>query len=348
MKTPRQLVYDTLDGKNTGRAPRQLWTLPWAEIHYGPQLRAIQKDYPDDIVGIGVPLREMSPCSRGNSTDIGKFTDDWGCTFENLERGIIGEVKDPLVKEDDWSDAENVHIPYEWLTFDIEEANGIIHRYAEDKFRAAGFWARPFEQLQFIRGTENLYMDLAAIPAGLTKFLSRMHTFYCDLMEKWCKTDVDTVCLMDDWGAQRGLLIHPEQWRKLFKPLYKDYIDIAKRHGKRSFMHSDGYTLDILPDLVEIGLDAINTQIFCMGMDKLMPFRGKITFWGEIDRQHLLPYASTEEIRFAVDEVYAALYDRGYCIAQCEFGPGAKPENVREVFVRWNELTANVSMKENY
>ena len=113
-------------------------------------------------------------------------------------------------------------------------------------------------------------------------------------------------------------------------------------------MHSDGYTLDILPDLIEIGLDAINTQIFCMGMDKLAPFRGKITFWGEIDRQHLLPYASTEEIRRAVDKVHAALYDRGYCIAQCEFGPGAKPENVREVFIRWNELTADVSMKEKH
>lgn len=100
-------------------------------------------------------------------------------------------------------------------------------------------------------------------------------------------------------------------------------------------MHSDGYILPILPDLIEIGVDALNCQVFCMGPEKLKVFAGQITFWGEIDRQHLLPHGSLEEIRNAVERLREAFWKNGGAIAQCEFGPGAKPENVEEVFRTW-------------
>ena len=143
---------------------------------------------------------------------------------------------------------------------------------------------------------------------------------------------------MDDWGAQRSLLIPPEMWKQYFLPLYRDYIDIAHRHGKKAFMHSDGYILDILPDLIDAGLDAVNSQLFCMGLEQLRPFRGKITFWGEIDRQNLLPRGTVDEVRAAVRQVYDTLWNQGGCIAQLEFGPGAKPENVEAVYETWNTL----------
>ena len=153
-------------------------------------------------------------------------------------------------------------------------------------------------------------------------------------VELWSKTDVDAIMFMDDWGAQFNLLISPSMWREIFKPLYKDYIDIAHRHGKYAFMHSDGHILAIIPDLIELGLDALNSQIFCMGPENLKQFRGQITFWGEMDRQWLLPHGTPEEIDAAVREVAAALYQRGGVIAQCEFGPGAKP-GVRQLFATW-------------
>jgi len=80
--------------------------------------------------------------------------------------------------------------------------------------------------------------------------------------------------MMDDWGGQRAMLIAPAVWRALLKPLYADYIDIAHRHGKSIWLHSDGYILDVLPDLVELGLDAINCQVACMGAAALGAFRG--------------------------------------------------------------------------
>lgn len=199
--------------------------------------------------------------------------DCWGCRFENLQEGVIGEVKEALVKDEDWEDTDTIHIPTEWLDFDVDAVNRFCR--GTDKFVIAGSCPRPFEQLQFIRTTEELYMDLVYPPENLKKFMRKMHTFYCDLLEKWAKTEVD----------------------------------------------------------------AFNSQIFCMGLDNLAQYKGKITFWGEIDRQHLLPEGSTQDIRNAVKEVHEKLWSNGGCIAQCEFGAGANPDNVYSVFQTWDEIT---------
>ena len=181
-------------------------------------------------------------------------------------------------------------------------------------------------------------MDLLDPPKKLLGFIEKMHDFYCRLLTKWAETDVDALNMMDDWGSQKDLLISPEIWERRFMPMYRDYIDIAHSHGKKMFMHSDGNTLRIIPRLIDLGLDAFNTQLFCIGLDRLERFRGELTFWGEIYRQNLLPYASLSEIDKAVDGVYDRLWRDGCCIDQCDFGPGANPENVREVFKRWSEL----------
>ena len=176
-------------------------------------------------------------------------------------------------------------------------------------------------------------MDLGRPPQAFRDFLQRLHAFYVEELTRWAKTDVDALMFMDDWGSQQGLLISPDLWRELFKPLYAEYIDIAHRHGKHAFMHSDGYITDIIPDLIEIGLDALNSQVFCMDVEELgTRFGGELCFWGEMDRQQLLPRATTEEIAKATRRLLAAFHRDGGFIAQCEFGPGALPENVREFF----------------
>lgn len=334
--TSRELVYKTLEFENkNGRAPRQMWRLPWAEMKHGDMVKRIETEFPDDIVSAPTILKSKT-IADGDPYKVGESTDEWGCRFYNLHEGIIGEVKEALVKDEEWEDMDNVHIPVEWLDFDVDAVNAFCRN--TDKFVTGGCCPRPFEQLQFIRTTEELYMDLVDIPSNMKKFMGKMHTFYCDLLEKWAQTDVDALNFMDDWGSQKSLLINPKTWDKYFRPMYKDYISIAKKYGKKTFMHSDGNTLDIYPRMIELGLDAFNTQIFCIGLENLEQYKGKITFWGEIDRQHLLPEGSVEDIQNAVKEVYERLWADGGCIAQCEFGPGAKPENVYQVFKRWNEM----------
>jgi hypothetical protein len=105
-------------------------------------------------------------------------------------------------------------------------------------------------------------------------------------------------------------------------------------------MHSDGNIEEIIPDLIEIGIDALNSQLFCMNIEELgRKYRGKITFWGEIDRQYILPSGDRRDVEEAVRVVYENLYSGGGVIAQCEFGPAALPENIFHVFDCWNKIT---------
>ena len=337
----RQLVLDTLAGKNTSRAPRQLWWAPylWPSIHHPSELAQIQADFPDDIIRLPAPLKTQSPRRKGDSYEIGEYTDDFGATFINIQRGVFGEVKQPLVTADDWSDSGKIHIPREWLSFDIAEVNTIIRQQHPGKFIVTEFRPRPFEQLQFLRGSENLLADLACIPPRMHEFIERLHAFYCEVAEKWMRTDVDALFFLDDWGSQNTLLVNPALWREIFKPMYRDFIAIARKHGKKAFMHCDGFILPIMPDLIEIGLDAINVQILCMGVEQLKPFARHITFWGEVDRQ-FLSNGTPAGIAAAVTQMHRHLYHNGHAIAQCEFGAGAKPENVRQVFQTWNDLTS--------
>ncbi|OHB57130.1 MAG: methyltransferase [Planctomycetes bacterium GWF2_42_9] len=331
--TSRELVKKTLKFEKPDRIPRHLWTLPWAYDNFLHELADLQKKFPDDICVAPSYLKQTLP-TKGEPYAEGIYVDEWGCVFENKHRGIIGEVKEPLISS--WNDLDKIRIPEELFSVDIKQVNSFCK--STDLFVLAGGGMRLFERLQFIRRTDNLFMDIAEESTYFYELVNIVHQFNLKQLEIWMKTDVDAAMISDDWGSQRSLLIAPDTWRKIFKPLYKEYFDIAHHNGKFMFMHSDGYIKDILPDLIEIGLDAINSQIFCMDVAELgRKFKGKITFWGEIDRQNILPQGKTDEVIKAVELVKSSMYQNGGVIAQCEFGPGAKPENVYTVFEIWNK-----------
>ncbi len=334
MPTPSEIVYQTIQFQNPSRIPNQLWLLPWATKRFPNEIEQIHQDFPDDIIGTG-DLRPAGNRTRGDAYAIGESCDAWGCVRVNLQEGVIGEVKEPLIADPDWQDRDKLYIPEELLDFDEEDINTFCR--STDRFVSTGGFTL-FERMQALRSTEQFMIDLAYQPKEMVETLMKVHEFNCRLAEKLCRCEIDALMWLDDWGAQNQLLIHPRTWVKLFKPLYKDYIDIAKRYGKKTFMHSDGHILAILPHLIDLGLDAINSQIFCMGIENLKQYRRKITFWGEIDRQYLLAYGSVDEVAQAVEQVKEALWCEGGCIAQCEFGVGAKPENVYTVFQTWKRL----------
>jgi uroporphyrinogen decarboxylase len=326
--TPRELVIRTLEFDSPPRLARQLWLLPWAVQHFPKEVAELGKRFPDDIISSPAFCTAELPV-RGDRHAKGAYVDEWGCTFENIADGIIGEVKQPLFAE--WSNLDRLRIPAERLTVDVDQVNGFCRQI--DRFVLAGTVPRIFERLQFLRGSENMFCDLIDQPAELSFLISRIHEFYLEELSLWATTQVDALYIMDDWGGQRAMLISPALWRSIFKPLYAEYVKVAHACGKYFFMHSDGYILDILADLVEIGVDAINAQIFCMGPERLgEQFAGKLTFWGELDRQQLLPHGSRDEIRAAVEQMKNALDRDGGLIAQCEFSAGADPNNVFAFF----------------
>lgn len=334
--TSRERVQRCLAMDGPDRVPRDLWCLPGAVFEHGEEaIGALRRRWPVDITQVHVgrvrPHRE-----QGDAYEVGRYVDEWGCVFENVQRGVIGEVKQPMV--DDWAKLDLVQPPVELLQVDVDAVNAWCRD--TDRFVLAGGWGRLFERIQFLRGTENVYYDLAEESDEFLLLLDRVHGFYRDQFEVWAKTDVDALMLMDDWGSQMSLLINPEQWRRLFKPRYAQYTQIAHEHGKKFFMHSDGRIMDIYEDLVEIGVDAINSQLFCMDIAEIgRRFAGRITFWGEIDRQQVIPFGSPEDCEAAVGQVVEHLWrPEGGVIAQFELGPGVPLANAEAIFQAWDRL----------
>jgi uroporphyrinogen decarboxylase len=334
VNSSRTLVEKTLQFDSPKRIPRHLWSLPWAEEHHADSLRQLRERFPDDIQA--APAQYHKPTEAvGDRYSKGTYIDEWGCTFESTETGTIGIVRKPRLA--DWQDMEDFSPPESTLSLDKDRIN-VFCRESE-KFILSETTARPFERLQFLRTMEQALIDLIEQPHDLFELLQRIHAHYCKEIEVWAQTDIDGIALMDDWGTQFSLITSPEIFRQIFKPMYRDYVEIANHFGKYAFLHSDGYIMDVFPDFIEIGIDAINSQIFCMDLKELgKRFRGKITFWGEIDRQHLLPNGTHEDITQAVKEVKEELYENGGIIAQCEFGLKAKPENVIAVFETWDSF----------
>ncbi len=333
--TSKERVIKALKFGCPDRAPRQLWFLPGVFYHRRQEMEALLNKYPSDI---GHPRYSYGTSKRalGTPGEIGEWCDAWGCVWRVAEIGVVGEVKvHPL---EDWSALKTYELPWELLeSADLSQVNASC---AESSlFMQVGTETRPFERMQFLRGTENLFMDLAYGVSEVYKLRDMLHDFYTREIEMWAKTDVDAVSFMDDWGTQTSLLISPSFWRDFFKPLYKDYCDILHAAGKFAFFHSDGNIESIYPDLIEIGVDALNSQLFCMDIEGLAEkYKGKITFWGEIDRQHILPFGSVDDVRAAVRRVRAALDDGcGGVIAQCEWGLNDPAENIEAVFDEWEK-----------
>ncbi|MBX7256409.1 MAG: methyltransferase [Candidatus Hydrogenedentes bacterium] len=333
--TSRERVVKALESDRPDRVPRDLWTLPGVRLNRANELKRMYELYPSDI---GAPLFRYGKSLRQKGTEgvVGTYTDEWGCEWTVGEVGVSGEVKNPPLA--DWSALDGYTPPWELLEgVDLAATNAYCQ--STDKFMRAGTHVRPFERMQFLRGTENMLADVLMQTDEFFRLRNMIHDFNIRELEMWANTKVDAVSFMDDWGAQSNLLIDPDLWRELFKPLYREYCEIIKSSGKYVFMHSDGHIRAIIPDLIEIGVDAINSQLFCMDIEELgKTFKGKITFWGEICRQRIMPFGTSDDVRNAVRRVRRALDDgQGGVIAQCEWGVNDPFENIAAVFEAWEK-----------
>lgn len=345
--TARERVIKTINFDYPDRVPRDLWWLPAVEMTQKEELENLLKRIPMDIntpkYKVGLSQRQKGQPTifvPGSHPPVvmprkGNYVDEWGSVWHVAEDGIIGEVKEPVL--DDLSRIAGFSPPWEYLeTTDLSKVNRSCEE--SDKFMLSGSCARPFERMQFVRGTEKLFIDLAYGTKEIFKLRDMIHEYNLKHIKMWLETDVDGITMMDDWGAQGNLLISPPLWREFLKPLYVEYCELIHKHGKYVFFHSDGWIEDVYDDIIEMGVAVINSQLFCMNIEKLAEkYRGKITFWGEIDRQRILPFGSIREVTEAVYRVRKVLDDgTGGVIAQCEWGKNNPAENIESVFDAWS------------
>lgn len=342
--TSRERVLRALEFDSPDRPPRDLWMLPGVTMLRRAEAEAVLAKYPVDFCGCDGGYG-ASRRTRGTVAEVGEYVDEWGCGWSVAEVGVVGEVKHPPLA--DWAALDGWTPPWELLDgADLSRVDASCR--ATDKFVRVGTHVRPFERLQFLRGTENVFMDLLARPPEFEQVCGLVHAFNLRDIEMWCGTAVDGIGFMDDWGTQSSLLIAPALWREVFKPMYAEYCALIRGAGKKVFFHSDGHIAAIYPDLIEIGVDAVNSQLFCMDIEELgRRHRGQVTFWGEISRQDTLPFGTVADVRRAVARVHEALYDgRGGVIAQCEWGTRDPRDNIEAVFETWNELAQSRECKE--
>ncbi len=177
---------------------------------------------------------------------------------------------------------------------------------------SAGF----LEMGQRLRGYENFFCDLRwnqpLVEALCDKVLEVKMRYWAKalaLLGEW----VDVVQEGDDYGGQHGLLISPQLWRAIFKPRLHQLFSHIKRCAPHVaiFFHSCGSIYEIIPDLIEVGVEALNpVQVAAANMDsrKLKrEFGDSVTFWGGgVDTQRVLPYGTPQEVR---DEVRRRIDD---------------------------------------
>jgi uroporphyrinogen decarboxylase len=163
-----------------------------------------------------------------------------------------------------------------------------------------------FETAWALRGLEQMLFDMATDPDLANHILDIPYYYHLTAAKKLTELGVDMIWTGDDVGAQHGMLISPQMWRKYLKPRMANFFAQIKSINPniKIAYHSDGDISPIIPELIEIGLDVLNPiQPASMDPAKLkQEFADRLSFWGTIDEQHTLPFGSPADVRNEVLE----------------------------------------------
>jgi uroporphyrinogen decarboxylase len=200
-----------------------------------------------------------------------------------------------------------------------------------------------YETASSLRGTEDYLMDLALDPAYARALAERVleehHLpFYTRLLEE-AGPHVQVVGISDDLGSQQGLIFSPETFRSVFKPLLRRLVDhIRGLADVRVYMHSDGAISDLIPDLIDAGVEGLNpVQYTARGMELerlKREFGADLGFFGGTLDNEILSFGTPDAIRREVRANVATLAPGGgFVFASIHnIAPEVPPENVVALF----------------
>lgn len=334
----KQIVLDTVMFRSPGRLARDLWLLPAAIKAHGDLISSLQAQYPSDFAGDG-----FEDQMGGIRLYVeGAFTDPWGSGWINHTPGLLGQVRSfPL---NDWDNLRNYPPPYHLVGKGFEKVPETLAATPE-KFHLGGI-PPLFHRICWLRDPSLAFMDFYTSLDEILTVRDMVHEYNMRHLKELLKYHHDGIIMGDDWGAQSQLLIRPAIWREYFKPCYKEYFDLVRGQGRLAFFHSDGYILEIIEDLIEIGVQVLNCQVACMGVEELgRRFAGRICFWGELDRQHLLPRGAPEDIILAAKKnlKYLSTPEGGY-IMQAELNADVPVDNIAAFFETYNLIRSNLDL----
>jgi uroporphyrinogen decarboxylase len=177
-----------------------------------------------------------------------------------------------------------------------------FNQHYSDRFRMASLALSGFTTMSFLRGFNNLMLDLVEDPDFVEALADMVFGFEEQLIEHLPAYHFDAVAFFDDWGTQKGMIISPAAWRRFFKPRYIHQFTLAHRLGLKVYFHCCGYYPQIIPDLIEIGVDMLNiSQPNLYNIPELgQKYGGKVCFVCPVSYQTTSITGTREDIFRAV------------------------------------------------
>jgi uroporphyrinogen decarboxylase len=244
------------------------------------------------------------------------FEDRWGVVSRVGRDGRYVEwVSGPFTTTDDldsfpWPD-EKVFVPDDALASSIRA------------LKDAGYWTvgdiaeHPFKRAWHMRGFENFLCDYIANPAWVERIYERLLGYLVPWCRRAAAAGTDMIEFWGDVAMQDRMIVPPERWRELDKPVWKRIIRETRKVKPdiKFFFHSDGNVTPIIDDIIEVGFDILNPlQPECVNPGRVKARWGeRITLDGGGSVQRTLPFGTVDDVRREVDFLMrCCAYDGGY------------------------------------
>jgi uroporphyrinogen decarboxylase len=327
--TSRERVRAALDHEQPDVTPCDYFATP--EIHQA-LLAHFRVSSDDELVDrLGTDIRYISPPYTGPELatyEDGSSVNIWGVRRKPMpnEYGDYAEPVDfPYAA---WTTVEEA-AAFPWPSadhYDYDAVPALCARYPHAAVAAGSFAVQDFiNSTAFGRGVEQVLLDIATEDPVYLFIVERRHRFYLEHIDRIltaARGRIDLVLCGDDFGSQRGPLISPSAFDRLFAPRKKELFDLVHAHGAKVTHHCCGSSRALIPRFIAIGMDSLQTiQPRAAGMDPYglkVDFGDRICFHGAVDVQGWLQRASPAEIRSEVhrlmDEVGRG---GGYLLAPC-------------------------------
>lgn len=295
------------------------------------------------LTSMGADIVAIAPTVPAKSPTIilpdGRIRNEWGMILRTA--GIYNEFSEyPLADASTERDILNYPFPDPYAPGRFDLAVRMMEDYS-GKFGVIGdVETMFFEMSWYLTGLEKFLMDLLTEAEYQPVLMDKIMEYIIACGKKLIEMGVDILWCGDDFGSQKGMIIDPDTWRKVFKPRIKYMFEEFRkiRSDIKIAWHSCGSILPIIPDFIETGLDILNPiQPLAEGMDPvyLKKTYGKdLVFFGGIDVQQLLPFGTPQMIK---DEVRRRIEilgkDGGYIIAPAHnIQPDTSVDNVLAFF----------------
>jgi len=270
----------------------------------------------NEVIGNHIAMFEPSYYSIFKTEDIdnNRFRDAFGAVWELKPNEDIGTVisnplKEPALRGYEFPDPEKV--------MELDGIPSFVERN-RDRFIIGAIGFSLYERAWILRGIEPVLFDFLENPLFIEELFDRIIDFNLVITKRLCRFPVDAFHFGDDWGQQHGLIIDPEMWRYFFKKRLKKLYDVVHDAGVPVSIHSCGDITDIIPDLIEIGVNMIMPlQAEALDFNFLKKEYGKyLTFWGGVSTQRTLPFGTPVEVRAEIRELKRVLgKNGGYILA---------------------------------